>query len=124
MGVTLMLLTPVPYVDASASIAFSSKRRRMVVAGAGIGVELLLASLALPLVLLAEPGWVKDAAFGVVFIGALSTLAVNGNPLLRFDGYHLLCDAAELPNLALRSNRWWLTHVKQRLLRLSHLRYS
>ncbi len=124
IGITLLLLTPVPYVDASASTAFSSKWQRMVVAGAGIAVELLLASAALPLLLLAEPGWVKDAAFAVVFIGALSTLAVNGNPLLRFDAYHLLCDAIELPNLALRSSRWWTTQIKQRLLRLQHLRFG
>ncbi len=124
MGVTLMMLTPVPYVDASASVAFPSKRRRMAVAGAGIAVELLLASLALPLMLLAEPGFVKDAAFAVVFIGALSTVAVNGNPLLSFDGYHLLCDAIELPNLALRSSRWWVTQFKQRVLRLQHLRFG
>ncbi len=124
MGVTLMMLTPVPYVDASASVAFPSKGRRIAVAGAGIAVELVLASLALPLLLLAEPGLVKDTAFAVVFIGALSTLLVNGNPLLRFDGYHMLCDVAELPNLALRSSRWWLTQIKRRVLRLQHLRFG
>jgi putative peptide zinc metalloprotease protein len=124
MGVTLMMLTPVPYVDASASIAFASKHQRMAVAGAGILVEMVCASLALPLFLLAEVGLLKDLAFAVVFIGALSTLAINGNPLLRFDGYHVLCDAAELPNLAQRSQRWWHTVVKQRLLRLPHVRFG
>ncbi len=124
MGITLMMLTPVPYMDASASTAFTSKRRRMLVAGAGILVEAVLASLALPLMLLAEPGLLKDAAFAIVFIGAFSTLVVNGNPLLRFDGYHVLCDAAELPNLALRSTRWWQTHFKRQVLRLHHLRFG
>ncbi len=124
MGITLMMLTPVPYMDASASIAFTSKHRRMLVAGAGILVEAALASLALPLMLLAEPGLLKDLAFAIVFIGALSTLVINGNPLLRFDGYHVLCDAAELPNLAARSGRWWQTLFKRQVLRLQHLRFG
>jgi putative peptide zinc metalloprotease protein len=124
MGITLMLLTPVPYVDASASTAFPNKSKRITVAAAGIVVELLLASLALPLMLAAEPGLLKDAAFAVVFVGALSTLLVNGNPLMRFDGYHVLCDAVELPNLAARSNRWWFTQFKRQVLRLRQVQFG
>ena len=118
VGITLLMLTPVPYVDASASVAFADKRRRIDVAAAGIVVEALLASLALGLWLLVEAGALRDIAFAVVFIGALSTLLVNGNPLMRFDGYYLLCDAAELPNLALRSNRYWAYLAKRYGLRL------
>ena len=118
VGVTLLMLTPVPYVDASASVAFADKRRRIDVAAAGIVVEALLASLALVLWLLLEPGVLKDIAFAVVFVGALSTLLVNGNPLMRFDGYYILCDAAELPNLAARSNRYWAYLAQRYGLRL------
>jgi putative peptide zinc metalloprotease protein len=113
MGVTMLMLTPVPYVDASASIAFEDKRKRIVVGAAGIVAELLLATLALTLWLLLEPGLVRDAALAVAFIGGVSTLLINGNPLLRFDGYHVLCDAMELPNLAQRSQRFWQTMVKR-----------
>jgi len=116
MGITLLMLTPVPYVDASASVAFEDKRRRAIVAGAGIAVEGLLATAALGLWLLLEPGLARDAAFAVAFIGSVSTLAVNGNPLLRFDGYHLLCDVVELPNLAQRSTRWWSAAAKRVVL--------
>jgi putative peptide zinc metalloprotease protein len=116
MGVTLLMLTPVPYVDASASIAFEDKRRRAVVAAAGIVVELLLASAALVLWLLLQPGLLRDAALAVVVIGGLSTLLVNGNPLLRFDGYHVLCDLFELPNLAQRSQRVWQAAAKRLFL--------
>jgi putative peptide zinc metalloprotease protein len=118
VGITLLMLTPVPYVDASASVAFADKRRRVDVAAAGIVVEALLASLALALWLVLEPGVLKDIAFAVVFVGALSTLLVNGNPLMRFDGYYILCDAAELPNLAARSNRYWAYLAKRYGLRL------
>ncbi len=113
MGVTLLMLTPVPYVDASASIAFEDKRRRALVGAAGIAVELLLASAALALWLALEPGLLRDAALSVIVIGGLSTVLVNGNPLLRFDGYHVLCDLLELPNLAQRSQRLWQAAAKR-----------
>ncbi len=124
IGVTLLLLTPLPYVDASASIGFADKRQRIEVAAAGIAVEALLASLALALWLLLEAGLLQDLAFAVVFVGALSTLAVNGNPLLRFDGYHVLCDAAELPNLAARSTQYWHYLLKRYLLNLHQARFG
>jgi putative peptide zinc metalloprotease protein len=113
MGITLLMLTPVPYVDASAAAAFERKRARVAVGAAGIVVEWLLASAALGLWLLLEPGLLRDAAFAVAFIGGLSTLAFNANPLLRFDGYHVLSDAFELPNLAQRSTRCWQTAIKR-----------
>jgi putative peptide zinc metalloprotease protein len=113
MGVTVLMLTPVPYVDASAAIAFEDKRKRVVVGAAGIAVEWLLSSAALALWLLLEPGFLHDAAFAVACVGGVSTLLLNGNPLLRFDGYHVLCDALELPNLAQRSTRWWQALAKR-----------
>jgi putative peptide zinc metalloprotease protein len=119
MGVTLLMLTPVPYVDASASIAFSDKKQRMVVAAAGIVVELVLATVALLLWLNLEAGGVKDAALAVLLIGGLSTLLVNGNPLLRFDGYHVLSDFLELPNWAQRSQALWRFSAKRWILRIN-----
>jgi putative peptide zinc metalloprotease protein len=113
MGVTMLMLTPVPYVDASASIAFEDKAKRVVVAAAGVVAELLLATFALALWLVLEPGLVRDAALAVTFIGGVSTLLINGNPLLRFDGYHAFCDALELPNLAQRSQRYWQALAKR-----------
>jgi putative peptide zinc metalloprotease protein len=113
VGITMLMLTPVPYVDASAAIALEDKRERVTVGAAGIAVEALLASAALALWLALEPGLLRDAAFAVTIVGGISTLAINGNPLLRFDGYHVLCDALELPNLAQRSARCWQALVKR-----------
>ncbi len=124
VGITLLMLTPVPYVDASASVAFASKHKRASVALAGIFVEAVLASIALPLWLLLEPGLAQDIAFAVVVIGGVSTLLVNGNPLLRFDGYFALCDVAELPNLAQRSAQYWRYLLARRLLRLPRVRFG
>lgn len=116
VGVALLFLNPVPYVDASASAAFPRRGQRVAVAAAGIVVELLVAGAALLAWLALEPGLARDLALAVVGVAGLSTLLVNGNPLLRFDGYHVLCDAAELPNLAQRSTRWWADLARRRLL--------
>lgn len=107
IGVQLLLLTPAPYVDASASSAFPAARHRIAVAAAGVAAEWALATVAVVAWVVLEPGWWRDIALSVSLIGGLSTLLVNGNPLVRFDGYHVLCDALELPNLAPRSARWW-----------------
>jgi len=114
-GIGLMLLVPAPYVDASASSAFERRSQRAGVAAAGIVVELALFALATLVWVGAQPGIVRDLSFVVMTIGGVSTLAFNGNPLLRFDGYHVLCDLLDLPNLAARSNAWW-SAVLRRLL--------
>lgn len=107
VGLSLLMLTPVPYVDASASVMFPTKAQRATVAAAGIAVELLVAGAALIFWLALQPGLARDLAFAFVVVGTVSTLLVNANPLLRFDGYHVLTDLFELPNLATRSARHW-----------------
>jgi len=90
-GIMFLVLMPVPYVDASAANVFPDKRRRMLVAAAGILVELFLAALALLVWLAVEPGIVRSLAYTVIWISGASTLLFNANPLLRFDGYFILC---------------------------------
>jgi putative peptide zinc metalloprotease protein len=116
IGVTLMILTPLPYVDASASAGIADKRERVSVAAAGILVESVIATLALLGWLVFEPGWPRELCLAVVLVGGVSTLLVNGNPLMRYDGYHVLTDAMELPNLAPRSLLWWQLLAQRRLL--------
>jgi putative peptide zinc metalloprotease protein len=113
VGLSLLLLTPAPYVDASAANGFASARQRAIVSAAGIAVELALAALALLAWRLLQPGLARDAALVVVLIGSVSTVLFNANPLVRLDGYHLLCDALQLPNLALRSQAWWSTQWRR-----------
>jgi putative peptide zinc metalloprotease protein len=115
MGIMFLVLIPVPYVDASAASGFADKHRRMLVDAAGMIVELTLAALALLVWLAVEPGIVSAIAYNVMLIGSVSTLFFNGNPLLRFDGYYLLADALEIPNLGTRANRY-LGYLAQRYL--------
>lgn len=107
VGISLLLLTPAPYVDASAASAFASPRQRALVSAAGILVELALAATAMLAWMLLAPGLLRDAATVVLLICSVSTVAFNANPLMRLDGYYLLCDVLQLPNLALRSQAWW-----------------
>jgi putative peptide zinc metalloprotease protein len=107
MGVMMLVFAPVPYVDSSSASAFRSKYRRAVVGAAGMLVELFLAAIALYVWLLVEPGLVRAIAFNVMVIAGISTLLINGNPLLRFDGYYILADLIEIPNLAQRGQRYW-----------------
>ncbi|HEX2333186.1 MAG TPA: hypothetical protein VHI32_08440 [Burkholderiales bacterium] len=115
MGVTLLFFMPAPYVDASAANAFRDRWHRAAVSAAGIMVELGLAAVAVLIWLEVEPGVLRDVAFVTLFLCCASTLLFNANPLLRFDGYHLLCDLLELPNLAIRSQAYWM-HLALRLL--------
>src|SRR5262245_31136734 len=106
IGVMFLVFVPVPYVDASAASSFPDKRQRMVVGAIGIGVEMLLAAVAVAVFASAVVGPVHAVAYNVILIGGVSTLLFNGNPLLRFDGYYVLADALELPNLGQRANRY------------------
>lgn len=115
-GITLFLLTPAPYVDASASSVFRRTYQRVLVGAVGMMVELLLASLALLVWFSTQPGLVQDLAFVVMFICSVSTVLFNGNPLLRFDAYYILCDTFDLPNLATRSRTFWVNIFKRLVL--------
>lgn len=115
MGIMLLVFSPLPYVDASAASAFPSKWHRMVVGAAGMMVELFLAALALFVWLLAEAGSVRTVAYNAILVAGISTVLFNANPLLRYDGYYMLSDLLEIPNLYTRS-RAYLGYLCQRHL--------
>jgi putative peptide zinc metalloprotease protein len=106
MGVMLLVLMPIPYVEASSSLSFRDKYSRMLVGAAGIMIEVFIAALCLLIWLNIEPGAVRAALFNVMLIAGVSTVLFNGNPLLRFDAYYVLADYLEIPNLGTRSTRY------------------
>ena len=122
MGITLLVLAPVPYVDASAAWGFRDKYKRVLVGAVGILAELFLAALALFVWLAVEPGLVRDAALNAFLIGSVSTLVFNANPLLRFDGYYVLQDLIEIPNLYTRASRYYLYLIQHYLFGLDQVR--
>lgn len=107
LGVVMLVLIPVPYVEASASTVFRSRFQRAVVAASGMAVELFIAALAFYLWLLVEPSVFRAMLFNVMLVAGVSTLIFNGNPLLRYDAYYILSDLIDMPNLANRSTRYW-----------------
>jgi len=115
MGIMLLVFTPIPYVDASASSAFREKRERVVVGAAGMAVELFLAALAMMVWVSAEAGPVRSVAYNVIFIAGVSSILFNGNPLLRYDAYYILSDLIEIPNLGSRGIRY-IIYLLQRYL--------
>ena len=115
MGIMLLVLAPIPYVDASAAGAFRNKWRRALVGAAGMLVELFLAAIAMAAWVMVEPGLVRSVAFNVLFVAGASTLLFNGNPLLRYDGYYVLADLIEIANLGNRSNQYWQWLAKRYL---------
>ncbi|MGQ0656812.1 MAG: hypothetical protein ACT4NU_01760, partial [Chromatiales bacterium] len=114
-GLLLVALMPMPYVDCSASSMFRRATQRVVVGAAGMMVELFLAAIALFIWLAVEPGVVRSCVFNVILIAGVSTLVVNGNPLLRFDAYYILTDLIGIQNLAPRATRY-LAYLCQRYL--------
>jgi hypothetical protein len=121
MGIMLLVLAPIPYVDATAAGVFRSKWRRATVGAAGMLVELFLAAIAMFVWVLAEPGLVRSIAFNVLLVAGASTLLFNGNPLLRYDGYYVLADLIEIPNLGNRSNKYWQWLAKRYLFGLKNV---
>ncbi|MEM9414497.1 MAG: PqqD family peptide modification chaperone [Planctomycetota bacterium] len=103
-GVMLLAFMPIPYIDASSSWALRSKWQRAFVAAAGMYVELALAAVAAIVWANTDPATtINQLAFNVIFIASVTTLLFNANPLIRFDGYYILSDLIEMPNLAQRS---------------------
>ena len=113
MGLMLLLLYPVPYVDASGASAFRRKSERMHVGAAGMLVELWLAALCLLAWIGLEPGFLRSLAYDMLVVGSVTTVVFNANPLLRYDGYYILADLIEIPNLGQRANAWWV-HLLRR----------
>ena len=103
IGVILLAFVPCLYCDVSDSWRLSSKWRRIAVSSAGIIAELLIASAALLCWSNTEPGLLHLWCLSVVIVCSVGTVLINANPLLRYDGYYILSDLLEVPNLATRS---------------------
>jgi putative peptide zinc metalloprotease protein len=124
VGVSLMLLFPVPYVDASDASRFTRPYQRALVGAAGIFAELTLAVFGLLLWRFSQPGWIHDLGFVIAFTGGVSTLLFNGNPLIKMDAYFVLADVIQMPNLAQRSQAFFKHCVQKFLLGMKGLKPS
>jgi putative peptide zinc metalloprotease protein len=100
MGFMLLVFTPALYCNVSDSWMLPNKYRRAAIGAAGMYVEMIIASLATFVWWFSDPATtLNNICLSVMFICSVSTVIFNGNPLLRFDGYYILSDLAEIPNL-------------------------
>lgn len=104
MGLMFLVFVPTPYVDASSAWTFPNRWKRILVGAAGMVVELFVASVcAFVWANTREHTLTHQLAYNAMLIASVSTVLFNANPLLRYDGYYMLSDYLEIPNLQKRS---------------------
>jgi putative peptide zinc metalloprotease protein len=111
MGVAFLVLWPVLWTDTTDAWRLVDRRQRLVIDFAGMGAEILIAALASIAWAVLPDGPTRSAFFVLSSSTWLVTLAVNISPLMRFDGYYILSDLIDFPNLQERGfayARWWL----------------
>lgn len=111
IGVMLLVFSPTLYCDVTDSWMLPSKWQRIVIAAAGIYVEIFLSAVALFTWWYTETGVLHHLALNVFVVTTVSTVIINMNPLMRFDGYYVLSDLLEIPNLQLRSSQAVLSWI-------------
>jgi putative peptide zinc metalloprotease protein len=99
MGVMILVLTPCLYCNVSDSWMLPSKWHRAAIGAAGMYVEGILAAICTFVWWYTSPGLLNNLCLNVMFISSVSTVIFNANPLLRYDGYYILADVMEIPNL-------------------------
>ena len=114
MGIAFLVMMPVPYTDVSGAWKLPSHRERFLISAAGLIAELMIAGVSVFVWAFAGDGPVKTAAFFMASVSLATSLFMNLNPFMRFDGYYLLSDALGVPNLQTRAfalGRWWLRRI-------------
>lgn len=122
IGFMLLVLSPAAYCDTSDSWMIPSKRKRILIAAAGMFFELLLAAAATFIWWYTEPNWLHFFCMNLIIVSSVTTILFNANPLLRYDGYYILSDVLEIPNLAQKSRMALLSWLRQLALGLPKIK--
>jgi putative peptide zinc metalloprotease protein len=111
MGLLFLVFSPCLYCNVSDAWTLPSKWKRIIISAAGIWVELIIAAIA-TFVWWNTPAnpWLNNMALALMIVCSISTVIFNANPLMRYDGYYVLADWLEIPNLRDRSNKF-LKHL-------------
>lgn len=118
MGVAFMLMAPMLYTDVTDAWRLKRQRDKLAIDAAGMVAELALAGVATFLWSILYDGPLRSAAFAMATTGWIMSLAVNLNPLMRFDGYHILSDLWRMPNLQSRANACAIWSLRECLFAL------
>jgi putative peptide zinc metalloprotease protein len=118
MGMLFLVLTPALYCDVTDSWLLPSKWKRIWISAAGIYVECFLASIATFIWWNTEPGLLNSLMLATMFICSVNTVLFNANPLLRYDGYYVMADWLEIPNLRIKSTQFFAYLFQEKVLGL------
>ncbi len=118
MGMLFLVLTPALYCDVTDSWLLPNKWSRIWISAAGIYVECFLASIATFVWWYSQPGLLNSLAMATMFICSVNTILFNANPLLRYDGYYVLADWLEIPNLRIKSTQFFAYLMQEKVLGL------
>lgn len=105
MGLMLLVFSPALYCDVTDSWTLKNKWKRIMIGAAGMYVEILLASFAIYGWWFSTPGLFHHLCLNLFFVSTISTVIFNANPLMRYDGYYMLADFLEIPNLRQKADR-------------------
>jgi putative peptide zinc metalloprotease protein len=118
MGILFLVLTPALYCDVTDSWLLPNKWKRIWISAAGIYVECFLASIATFVWWYSTAGLLNSLAMATMFICSVNTILFNANPLLRYDGYYVLADWLEIPNLRIKSTQFFGYLIQEKVLGL------
>ena len=118
MGMLFLVLTPALYCDVTDSWLLPNKWKRIWISAAGIYVECFLASLATFVWWNTEQGLLNSLSMATMFICSVNTILFNANPLLRYDGYYVMSDYLEVPNLRIKSTQFFTYLFQEKVLGL------
>ena len=118
MGLLFLVLTPALYCDVTDSWLLPNKWKRIWISAAGIYVECFLASIATFVWWYSTPGLLNSLAMATMFICSVNTILFNANPLLRYDGYYVMADWLEIPNLRIKSTQFFTYLIQEKVLGL------
>jgi putative peptide zinc metalloprotease protein len=116
MGVCLICFAPAGYVDASDAWMMRNKAHKLYTTMAGVFVEFVVAGIAAHLWLYLPNGLAKNLAFNAMIVASVNTVFFNANPLMKFDGYYILSDVMEIPNLRGKAMTYCSYHIQRLLL--------
>ncbi|MFM0339572.1 HlyD family efflux transporter periplasmic adaptor subunit [Paraburkholderia fungorum] len=116
MGIAFVVLWPMLYTDTGESWKLRSSRQRLAIASAGILCELALAGLATLGWSLADPGPLRNALLYLATTSWVLSLGLNASPFMRFDGYFILSDLLDFPNLHQRASALARVAIRRTLL--------
>ncbi len=105
MGVMILVLTPCLYCNVSDSWMLPNKWHRAAIGIAGVYVECVMAAICTFIWWFTEPGLLHYTCLNVMFIASVTSIFFNLNPLLRYDGYYILSDIVEIPNLRQKATK-------------------